>query len=281
MTARDQLLSIWDLMALVRRRWILAGAIMAAAVAAGLLFAILATPRYSSASVLSVREEELGGSGLSALAGQLGSVANLAGLSMKAGANENQAVAVLESWDLMQAFIERHQLIDELSADASSSGKQLSMQRAVRHFKRKILAVRRDKTAGVLIVSIVWSEPGRASEWVNTYVRMADDLMRARAMQDAKRSLEFLQAELESTREVAIREAVANLVEAEMKRHMFAQARAEFALQVLDRAHASDPRDSVYPRRAWVLVAALMLGGMLALLIILLLARREQNAART
>ena len=67
---------------------------------------------------------------------------------------------------------------------------------------------------------------------------------------------------------MAMREAVANLIEAEMKRSVFARARGEFALQVLDQAHSSDPGDNVYPRRAWILLAGLVAGAMLAICIL-------------
>jgi uncharacterized protein involved in exopolysaccharide biosynthesis len=268
-----------DLLAFIRlllRHWVLVAVCVVGCAAIALTAALLTQPRYRSEAVLSVREDDMSQSALSGLAGQFGSIAQLAGLSLGRGASADQAVAVLQSWSLSQDFIERHKLVPDLSLDARSSiadllgseHKNLSMQRAVKYFRRKVLSVRRDKTTGLITVTAVWTDPQQAATWVNEYVHMGDSLMRIRSLQDAERSLALLKDELGKNQEVVIREAISGLVEAEMKRRVFAQARTEYALQVLDKAHASDPRDSVYPRRAWILVAGLVAGGLLSLVII-------------
>lgn len=272
----EQTLDLFTLIRLLFRHWILVGACVLACGLVALAGALLAEPRYRSEAVLSVREEDMTQSALSGLVGSFGSIAQMAGLALGKGATADQAVAVLQSWSLAQDFIEKHDLIPTLTADSRTMladilrlpKKNLSIQRAVKHFRKKILSVRRDKQTGLITVSMVWTDPEQAEQWVNDFVRMGDSLMRARAQQDAERSLDLLKDELAKNQEVAIRSAVASLVEAEMKRKVFAQARSEFALQVLDRAHASDPRDSVYPRRAWVLLAGLIAGGLIALMII-------------
>jgi uncharacterized protein involved in exopolysaccharide biosynthesis len=59
---------------------------------------------------------------------------------------------------------------------------------------------------------------------------------------------------------------------------MFAQARSEFSLQVLDAGHAPDPRDNIYPRRAWILLAALICGCVLAGTVAVFRARTASTA---
>ncbi|WP_129645418.1 Wzz/FepE/Etk N-terminal domain-containing protein [Peristeroidobacter agariperforans] len=283
----ERTLDVFALVRLLLRHWILVGACVLVGGVVAVTFAVLAEPRYRSEAVLSVRQEDMTESALAGIVGQFGGLAQMAGMALGKGATADQAVAVLQSWSLAQDFIEQHGMLEPLTADARTMladvlglpKKNLSIQRAVKHFRKKILSVRRDKQTGLITVSVVWTDPVQAEQWVNDFIHMGDSMMRARAQQDAERSLALLKDELAKNQEVAIRAAVAGLVEAEMKRKVFAQARNEFALQVLDRAHASDPRDSVYPRRAWVLLAGLVAGGLLALLIIFVRERPGRGAA--
>lgn len=276
--AGTEQLGIWELGELMLQHWRLTTSVVFVCGTLALTAALLAEPRFRSEAVLNVVEDNMTASTLSTMLGNLGSVAQLAGLTSGTGTSTDDAVAVLESWSLAEAFIEQQGLLDDLAADSrsllgrltsfGSAPRGFSMQRAVKYFRDSILSVRRDKISGLVTVSIVWKRPDEAATWVNVYVLMADALMRERALGDSERSLSYLRKEFDSTSEVALRNAVANLVEAELKRRIFALARREYALQILDSGHAPDPRDKVYPRRAWILLAGLLAGVMLAALIV-------------
>jgi uncharacterized protein involved in exopolysaccharide biosynthesis len=274
---------ILEIGVLVLRYRIMSLLIVLTCAAIALIATAFVHPRYRSEAVLKAIDQNIGESGLAAMVGRLGSVAQLAGLGAEAGNSADDAVATLESWSLAQAFIEQQGLLGELSKDSGYSWlggghKNLSMQRAVRHFRNRILSVHKDRTSNLVTVSIVWTDPVQAAAWVNQYVSMADGLMRRRALVESERSLAFLRKEFEGTAEVALRDAVASLVETEMKRRMFAQARSEFSLQVLDAGHAPDPRDNIYPRRAWILLAALICGCVLAGTVAVFRARTASTA---
>jgi len=192
----------------------------------------------------------------SLLGGQLGTLANLAGLDVSQGNTQNQeAAAVLESHQLAAEFIRRNNLVPVLVAE--SSGRP-TMWLAVKRLKERVLEIRKDQRRGTTTVSVEWTDPQLAAGWANEYVAVTNELIRTRALDDATRNIAYLNEQLAKTSDVELRKVMYTLVENETKTLMLANARKQYAFEVVDPAVA--PELWVRPRRLMLTSIGFLLG---------------------
>ncbi len=192
----------------------------------------------------------------SLLGGQLGSLASLAGLDVSQGNAQNQeAAAVLESHQLAAEFIRRNDLLPVLVAQSSTRS---TVWLAVKRFKERVLDIRKDLRRGTTTVSVEWTDPQLAAGWANEYVALANELIRTRALDDATRNIAYLNEQLAKTNDVELRRVMYTLVEEETKTLMLANARKQYAFEVVDPAVA--PELWVRPRRLMLTLMGLVLG---------------------
>jgi uncharacterized protein involved in exopolysaccharide biosynthesis len=221
-----------------------------------LAIALATTPIFRAETVITaVRNGALGGQ----LGGQLGGLANiasLAGVNLDAGSSaDREAKAVLESRSLVQEFIIRNNLINVL---IPSTGKPASMWLAVKDFKEGELTIREDKRTGLLTIDIDWPDPAVAAKWANGFVALANERLRARAIDEATRNIAFLNAQIPQTSVVEVQRAIYNLIESETKTLMLANVRTEFAFTVID--PAVPPERKYRPRRSLYVLYGMFLG---------------------
>jgi uncharacterized protein involved in exopolysaccharide biosynthesis len=145
---------------------------------------------------------------------------------------------------------------------------------AYQFFTERVKRVDEDRRTGLVTVSMEWTDRTAAAHWANQYVRRANDLLRARAMQEAKSSLEFLDRELNNAGTVEVREAMFQLVEAQKKQQMLATVRQDYIFHIIDPAVVVDEERFVKPKRFLVVVACGFLGGFIGVAIVLYRARR-------
>lgn len=233
--------------------------------------AFLMTPVYRSTAVLmpaTTDRSAIGGLG-SAL-GQLGGLAALAGV--KVGGSDPQldeAFAVFKSREFTDRFIAENGLIQKFFAkkwDPTTRrwkvppGKEPTAARAYEYFDNEVRTLTRDTKTGTITLKIEWRNRVEAAAWANDLVGRINLEMRQRAAEKANASLAYLQSELKKTEEVATREAIYRLIEAQVKQRMLANVTNEYAFQVIDPALVSDPDAVVRPRKAVLLVVGLFVG---------------------
>lgn len=253
-----------DLVALWRVIWNYRYLLMLTTVvctALGIVYALTATPKYL-AEVVVAQAQSSGMSGASSLASQLGSLAGLAGVSLGGDPSARDSVAVLKSRRIVEEFITRNELMPELFRD---SKRPPSLWRAVLKVQDSVLEIREDKRAGTIGIAIEWSDAATAANWANGFVTLANDLMRARALDDAARSIEYLNKQIAQTNVVEMQRVMYNLIESETKTLMLANARAEYAFKVIDPAVAPEFRTS--PRRKVIVLGSAALGAFIGILI--------------
>ena len=251
---------------------------------------------YKSEALLSPISEKQGG-GLSALAGQFGGLASLAGINLSGGASGDKsqlAIEILKSREFTSNFIKKHHILPDLMAidkwnrnsnkvtfdpdlyDSTSKKwvrdvklpkyPKPSMQEAYKEFS-KILNIATDKETGMVTISIEHKSPFVAQQWVKWLVADINSEMKTRDVDEANKSIKFLESELRQTKVADIRNVLFNLVEEQTKTIMFSKVRDEYVFKTIDPALV--PEEKAKPKRALICVLGTLLGGMLGVGIIL------------
>jgi uncharacterized protein involved in exopolysaccharide biosynthesis len=240
--------------------------LLGASAAAGLSF--LMTPLYRSEALLmpAARKEASGRSG--ALSGQLGGLAALAGIDITAGTGgKEEAIATLSSSGFARDFINAEQLLPVLFERRWDTRAKRwkpgmpppTLEDGVKKFTEEVRTISEDRTTGLITLKVEWRTPELAAHWANGMIDRVNERMRARAIRDAERSIDFLNKELEKTTVVELRQAIYRLIEEQVNNAMLANVQYEYAFRVVDPAVAPMKRAS--PRRA----AMTVIGGVFGL----------------
>ncbi len=232
-----------------------------------LVTAFLITPIYRAEVLLAPATAEKTG-GLGALAGQLGDVAALAGISLGGGDQTQEAIATLKSRALTEAFIKENNLMpilfeDEWDADKKGWKDQdpedaPTLWQAYETFNENVRSVSADKKSGLVTLAIEWKDPVLAATWANDLVKRVNNRRQREAIEEAESSIGYLYKQLARTSSVEVEQAIYRLVEAQTKNIMVAQAREEFAFKVID--PAVPPEEKSKPRRVLITFAGFAVG---------------------
>ena len=257
-----------------RSRWLAlaTGALCGIAAAAA---AWIITPEYTASVVL--LPVNSGGSlpGLGSSASGLSGLASLAGINLS-GANQvkTEALATLQSEVLTEQFVRQNDLLPILFPDewnpVTKQWKPLDREqlptlwKANQRFKG-IRSVVDDTKTGLLTLSIKWKSPDLAAQWANGLVKLTNDFLRQRSIDEAERSITYLNAEVSRTNTVEVKSAIYALMEEEIKKEMVARGRDEFALRVID--PAVPPEKKSFPRPILWTAGAFLGGIFLGLLV--------------
>jgi uncharacterized protein involved in exopolysaccharide biosynthesis len=263
-----------------RRRW-LVGIITAIAGAIAVVIALLTDPVFRAQVVVTeVRENSGIGGAAGSLIGQLGGLASIAGLNVSASDSDSRSnQAVLKSRNLAEEFVRRNKLTDEMFRKSTLKP---TLWRAVESFRSGALTISDDIRQGKITVSVEWTDPHLAANWANSYVALANEILRTRALAEATRNVTYLNEQLQKTTQVERQRMLYALMENENKTLMLANARTEYAFRVVDPAVAPELR--VRPARTLLVLTGGALGFSLGVFIVILLnyvTRARQRLART
>jgi uncharacterized protein involved in exopolysaccharide biosynthesis len=230
----------------------------AACAAVAVVVALTMTPIYRAEVVIAeVRDMEM--SDATSLMSQLGGLSTLMGINLPIGSGAGrEAKAILESRFLTQEFIKRNNLASQLPRE---SKEQPTLWLAVKYFRENVLSIAEDARKGKMTVAMEWPDPESAARWANMYVALANELIRARAIDDSRRNIEYLNKQLAVSNVVQVQELMYRLIEAETKTLMLANGRSEYAFTVVDPAVAPEMR--VRPRRTLIALLGLAIGVLL------------------
>jgi uncharacterized protein involved in exopolysaccharide biosynthesis len=233
--------------------------------------AFVLTPIYRASIVLipakTDNNSDTGGGGLG---GGIGGVASLVGINLGQGDElTEEALAVLKSREFAQKFIDDRNLMPVLYAKKwdAQAGKwmvdekhQPTPARAFRYFDKKIRTVVQEKKTSLITVNIDWTDRIAAANWANDLVRRLNLEMRKREMARADSEVAYLEREFETTNAVATREAIAHLIEIQVKQRMLAAVTEEFAFRVIDHATPPDADDRHFPNKLLMVIAGPIVG---------------------
>ena len=263
------LLDYWRI--LVRYKWLIfftTGLCAAGSIA----LALTMTPVYRAEVTLAPVGEEKAG-GLAALAGQFGGLASLAGVNLGTGGGKiEEAIATLESRLFTNAFIKDEKLMPILFADMWDTNSQswqveneedIPTEWDAYQLFDDIRSIDSDKKSGMYTLAIEWQDPQQASEWANKLVQRINRYQKQVAIDEAKKSIEYLQNQLMETSVVEMRQAIFRLIEAQTKNIMLANVRDEFVFKVIDPAIA--PEKPIKPKKKLMAVLGTVVGFMLGI----------------
>lgn len=277
-------------------KWLII-AITAVFAIGSVIFALSQPNTYKSQALLAPASDEQGG-GLSALAGQFGGLASMAGINLGAGGGVDKtqmAIEVMKSRQFASQFIQKHNILPDLMAvdkwnmagNSITYDEELynpqaktwvrevkapfkpepSMQEAYKEFS-KAISVNSAKDTAMVTISVEHLSPSVAQQWATWLVEDINKVMKERDVAEAIRSSEFLNKQISLTNVADIRSILYKLIEEQAKTIMFAEVRDEYVFKTIDPALV--PEEKAGPKRALICVLGTMLGGMLAVMIILI-----------
>ena len=254
-------------------KWLIV-AITTAFAVISIAYALLATEWYRAEVLLAPTKAD----SVPSISGQLGGLAALAGVNVGdfGGGETAEAVATLESRDLARVFIESNGLMPVLLYEdwdeagetwkVSSAEDIPDIRDAVEVFHEKVLRVQKDRESGLVTVAVEWIDPYLAAQWASKIVRLTNDRLRQRALEDAEKNVTYLQSELGTTSVVTLQQSIGRLLETEMQKLMLAKKNDEFAFRTVDTA--KPPKKPSRPMRSIIVLTGLLLGGLVAVLLV-------------
>ncbi len=255
-----------------RHRWVFTS-LFSLCLLVAITTAFLLPKEYEAITLLAPAAEASESNSLSSLVSQFGDFSSLAGLSLSASGNKEEAIAILDSRSLAREFIADENLMSELFHDiwdheanewSVERNDEPTMWEATTFFETDIRRVSVRKTDGLITLSITWRDPQIAANWANKLVARANEKIRNAAIVEANKSIKFLEEQLEKTSAIELRQGNYRLVESNLNTIMLANVREQFAFKVLDEATAPDPDDFSFPNRPLITVIGALFGLVLA-----------------
>jgi uncharacterized protein involved in exopolysaccharide biosynthesis len=247
------------------------------AIVAMVLSAALAwylTPTYR-AEVVITQSSNGSLNATSAVKSSLGGLASLAGINLpSASGDAAERLAVLKSRDIVAQFIKSQNLVPAILGTRS---KNRTMWFAVKRFREKIMAIKEDAHAGLISVTIEWTNPKIAADWANEFVALANDAIRRRDADSATRNISFLSAQAAKTNILEVQKDIYGLIEHETRTLMLANTQTDYAFVIVDPAVI--PEQINRPARLEMMVAGTALGLAVGLVVAALLRSRRVHGA--
>jgi len=242
------------------------------------VFYSLSLPNIYKSEVTLVPAGESGGLNIQ---GQLGGLAALAGVNLGGqGADKTVlALEILKSRLFLGHFIEENDLYvpimaakgwDEASgkllindnvydqvnkqwlrADANLLKQKPSILETIEVLKN-LITVTQDKNTGVIKISAEHYSPNFAKELVEKLVYALNTKLRERDLQDAEKSIEYLNNKIKLTKLSDIQVMLFSLIEEQTKKVMLANVRQEYLFETIDPAIVSE--EKFKPSRAVICI---------------------------
>jgi uncharacterized protein involved in exopolysaccharide biosynthesis len=234
--------------------------------------ALIAKKKYDAIIIVSPVADESSGSRLSSVVSQVGGgLAALSGFAGLPGASNTQkaeTIAVLQSEKLTETFIQNNDLLPVLYSDKWDALRQTwkvndpktvpTLWKANGYFRRNVRSVTTDTKTGLVTLTIRWRDPKAAAKWANDLVKMTNDYLRKKTMDEAERNISYLSDQAMRTEAVGVREGIYAILQNEIKKMMLARGSEEYALKVID--PAVPPEKASTPRPILWTVMALFAG---------------------
>lgn len=278
-----------------------------------LLFAIvgvfyaLSLPNKYIANSLVISQNQEGEGSLAAMAGQLGGLANLAGINLGGGSDDTLVnIERIKSKEFIFKLINKHDVKVPLIAGAQwdvETGKlqiddkkySVSEQKWIREPEPnksvtpsdqeayelflESLSINQDKVTGVINIEYEFISPVLAKKWVDLIVEEINQTLRQEKIAESKRSIEFLELQLQKTNVAEMKRVFYNLIEEQTKSMLLAEVQEDYAFKVIDPAVVPEKKSS--PKRATMCIIIAFMGGVLSVIGCLLVhfVRKLKNEA--
>jgi uncharacterized protein involved in exopolysaccharide biosynthesis len=191
--------------------------------------------------------------------------------------NEDEALAVLRSRELFNAYATQKNLLPILFSSKWDAAKKRwdvspdrvpTLRRAFKLFDTGIRDINLDRRTGIVTMSITWKDRTLAAQWARDLIDLTNRQLRERAIADAQRNMNYLNGEIRQagaySAQNALTAALSSAYERELQNYMFAKGQPEFAFRVIDAPTIPDDRERVWPQRVLFVALGFILGCLLA-----------------
>lgn len=275
-----------DLFVAIARRWKLISAMLLIGTLAGVAYALIATPVFRAEVLLTPAPTPGTPSLGSSLGARVGGLGQLLGVSTD-GDSRATLVATLGSLKLARSFVATvpnntlprslfRDRYDDRGALKPGEREPTELELAAR-FRLRTIDVEDSKTTGLITVGVEWGDAATAAALANAYIAHANAIARRTSEEETKRNLAYLRREFAQTEPVEIRQAIASLIESELRKAAVASIRVEYAYQVLD--PATPPQLRIFPKRTLIAAIGAAAGAFVGIALALALAVRTQMRA--
>ncbi|MEM7420612.1 MAG: Wzz/FepE/Etk N-terminal domain-containing protein [Pseudomonadota bacterium] len=240
----------------------------------------LSIPNEYRSEVLLAPAEEANGGGLSALAGQFGGLASLAGVDLAGGKSDKTTMALelLKSKSFIGEFVDKRNLkplimasngwsrngnevkFDDDIYDATSNSwvrevssplkAEPSLLEVHKKFVEDHLSVSKDKETGFVKIAVIHHSPFVARDITTNLIIDINDRMRALDIAEAEKSIGYLTDALEKTAVADMQKIFYQLIEKQQQTKMLANVREEYVFKVIDPAVVPEKKSG--PKRALI-----------------------------
>ena len=261
------------------------------------VFYVMSLPNVYKATAIVAPAGEQSGGGLSQMAGQLGGLASLAGVSLGTSETTDTIIAMesMKTWGFIDEFIEKHDLqvsivaakgwdrnnnkliiADEMYDIAqekwvrkASRGKSAepSSWELYKEFKKN-LSIGQDTDTGLINVGFRHLSPVEAQKITQWLIEDINALMKKRALDDATKNINYLQKQITQTPLSDMQNVFYSLIEEQTKTKMLANVSDEYVFKYISIPRVPEEKEG--PRRAIICAVITAFGGLLSVLIILM-----------
>lgn len=276
------------LSALKNSKWLFLLCIVIAVLLGGGV-AFMMPKQYEAKVIATFANQGKQNNSFSSLLGQFGGAAELAGLSIGGGGSSQDAyLAYLNSRAFLDSFIEKYGLVQVIFAkqwdDQNKTWKGPSEKvptpfRAYQVFSKQIFNTQYDKKTGIIAISVKLGDRDLAVRVANKIVEDANSKLRSQAIDDTRRTLNYLEDELKKTSIVEVQNTIYRIMEVQVKTMMIANTQEQFAFKIIDPAVLIDADNFVSPRRGLIVSLAAVLGLVFGVLVVLL--RNNKKSAHS
>lgn len=276
-----------------RNKWIIIGTSFVFGLLA--VFIALNLPNiYQSNVVLVPKIEEQGG--LSSLANKFGGLASLSGIGLGQSAGPDKAVIALEilnSQEFITNFVKKYNLVIPLIAAIGSNKltyelildddiyddknnkwtREVKPPRSIEPSDEEIhkaflniFYAEQDVKTGFIRASIEFYSPHLAKKWLELVFVEINSLIKNKDKDEAEKSILYLNNILNKTNNNSMKATFYQLIEEQTKTLMLVESREEYIFETISPAIL--PEEKLKPRRALIVLAGLIIGGILSLLFV-------------
>ena len=288
----DDQISLGELLRILwNARWLIL-VVTALCTGAAAIATVLVPKKYDATVLLSPVTNQSGSGALGSLTSALsqmgGGLGSLVGLSVAgAGGMRAEEIATLQSVTLTERYIRDNDLLPILFKkkwDAAAKRWKVTdpdelptLWKGNEYFRKNVRTVAESTKSGLVTMTITWTDPVLAATWANDIVKVTNDYLRDKAIDQSERNIAYLTAEAAKTNVVELRTAIYSDIENEIKKEMGARGAAEYALKVIDPAVPAEKQSS--PMKALWIIGGAVAGIVLSVTISLIRGTAARDSA--
>jgi uncharacterized protein involved in exopolysaccharide biosynthesis len=140
---------------------------------------------------------------------------------------------------------------------------------------RNIRRVNQDKRTGLVTLIVEWKDPALAAKWANDFIRHVNARLRIEAVEEAEKSIVYLEKQLPTTSSMEVQQAIYRLIETQTKKKMVASTREEYAFMTIDPAVPSERH--ARPKKLSVVAIGFFLGFLMSVAFVLIRKLKESQ----